>query len=126
MLFVLERLLERAWSGDAADTASKSLAAERAVARTFHRTVYAVLPLIAVIAFARIWVGALGLSVAASGHALRAINRAAAMLCVAYAAWAAGRLAIERHIGALSPNLRVPVERDHGFRWKMITQSGGT
>ena len=21
--------------------------------------------------------------------------------------------------------LRVPVERDHGFRWKMITQSGG-
>jgi GH15 family glucan-1,4-alpha-glucosidase len=22
--------------------------------------------------------------------------------------------------------LRVPVERDHGFRWKMITQSGGT
>jgi hypothetical protein len=25
-----------------------------------------------------------------------------------------------------SPLLRVPVERDHGFRWKMITQSGGT
>jgi hypothetical protein len=22
--------------------------------------------------------------------------------------------------------MRVPVERDHGFRWKMITQSGGT
>ena len=22
--------------------------------------------------------------------------------------------------------VRVPVERDHGFRWKMITQSGGT
>jgi hypothetical protein len=22
--------------------------------------------------------------------------------------------------------LRVPVERDHRFRWKMITQSGGT
>jgi DNA replication protein DnaC len=22
--------------------------------------------------------------------------------------------------------LRVPVDRDHGFRWKMITQSGGT
>jgi hypothetical protein len=22
--------------------------------------------------------------------------------------------------------LRVPVEGDHGFRWKMITQSGGT
>ena len=22
--------------------------------------------------------------------------------------------------------LRVPVERDHGFRWKMITQSGAT
>jgi hypothetical protein len=21
--------------------------------------------------------------------------------------------------------LRVPVERDHGFRWKMITQSSG-
>jgi transposase len=26
----------------------------------------------------------------------------------------------------IAPNLRVPVERDHGFRWKMITQSGGT
>src|SRR5665213_3474766 len=24
------------------------------------------------------------------------------------------------------PDLRVPVERDHGFRWKMIAQSGGT
>jgi AhpC/TSA family len=23
-------------------------------------------------------------------------------------------------------SLRVPVERDHRFRWKMITQSGGT
>ena len=23
-------------------------------------------------------------------------------------------------------NVRVPVDRDHGFRWKMITQSGGT
>jgi hypothetical protein len=22
--------------------------------------------------------------------------------------------------------VRVPVERDHGFRWKMIAQSGGT
>jgi hypothetical protein len=22
--------------------------------------------------------------------------------------------------------LRVPVDRDHGFRWKLITQSGGT
>jgi hypothetical protein len=22
-------------------------------------------------------------------------------------------------------SMRVPVERDHGFRWKMITQSGG-
>jgi hypothetical protein len=22
--------------------------------------------------------------------------------------------------------VHVPVERDHGFRWKMITQSGGT
>jgi IS5 family transposase len=22
--------------------------------------------------------------------------------------------------------VRVPVDRDHGFRWKMITQSGGT
>jgi len=25
-----------------------------------------------------------------------------------------------------SPGVRVPVERDHGFRWKMITESGGT
>jgi hypothetical protein len=25
-----------------------------------------------------------------------------------------------------APGLRVPVECDHGFRWKMITQSGGT
>jgi transposase len=24
------------------------------------------------------------------------------------------------------PWLRVPVERDHGFRWKLITQSGAT
>ena len=23
-------------------------------------------------------------------------------------------------------DVRVPVDRDHGFRWKMITQSGGT
>jgi len=26
----------------------------------------------------------------------------------------------------VNAKLRVPVERDHGFRWKMITQSGGT
>jgi len=24
------------------------------------------------------------------------------------------------------PSMRVPVERDHRFRWKMITQSGAT
>jgi hypothetical protein len=28
--------------------------------------------------------------------------------------------------GKLPLLLRVPVERDHGFRWKMITQSGAT
>jgi hypothetical protein len=27
---------------------------------------------------------------------------------------------------ALADALRVPVESDHGFRWKMIAQSGGT
>jgi len=26
----------------------------------------------------------------------------------------------------VKPALRVPVERDHGFRWKVITQSGGS
>jgi transcriptional regulator with XRE-family HTH domain len=30
-----------------------------------------------------------------------------------------------RQLGEMT-GLRVPVERDHGFRWKMITQSGGT
>jgi len=28
--------------------------------------------------------------------------------------------------GSIPVSVRVPVERDHGFRWKMITQSGGT
>src|SRR5438094_6151245 len=28
--------------------------------------------------------------------------------------------------GGVLTGLRVPVERDHGFRWKMITQSGGS
>ena len=27
---------------------------------------------------------------------------------------------------AVQYGVRVPVERDHGFRWKVITQSGGT
>jgi hypothetical protein len=31
-----------------------------------------------------------------------------------------------QHSKDTSTVLRVPVERDHGFRWKMITQSGGT
>jgi hypothetical protein len=31
-----------------------------------------------------------------------------------------------RNSDAGSSSVRVPVERDHGFRWKMITQSGGT
>jgi len=31
-----------------------------------------------------------------------------------------------RIINASWEVVRVPVERDHGFRWKMITQSGGT
>ena len=25
-----------------------------------------------------------------------------------------------------TPQVRVPVDCDHGFRWKMITESGGT
>ncbi len=34
---------------------------------------------------------------------------------------------VREAIGAVMPvdRLRVPVERDHGFRWKLITQSGG-
>ena len=32
---------------------------------------------------------------------------------------------IEKIIAAYR-EVRVPVERDHGFRWKMITESGGT
>ncbi len=31
-----------------------------------------------------------------------------------------------RRTVVIVPLLRVPVERDHGFRWKMITQSGAT
>src|SRR6266478_4640689 len=33
---------------------------------------------------------------------------------------------IRRRLRCLVWVLRVPVERDHGFRWKMITESGGT
>ena len=29
-------------------------------------------------------------------------------------------------IESFNARLRVPVDCDHGFRWKMITQSGGT
>jgi hypothetical protein len=29
-------------------------------------------------------------------------------------------------LAAFEAALRVPVEGDHGFRWKMIAQSGGT
>jgi hypothetical protein len=29
-------------------------------------------------------------------------------------------------VDGTQPCLRVPVESDHGFGWKMITQSGGT
>jgi hypothetical protein len=37
------------------------------------------------------------------------------------------RAVADGQIGSdLEPTLRVPVDRDHGFRWKMITQSGGT
>lgn len=107
VLLVLERLLGRAWSGDVADAAGEPGAAERAVTRTFHRVLRAVLLLIAAVAFARIWVGALGLGSAAAGHALRAIDRAAAMLFVAYAVWEAGRLAIERHLQQ-APGVALP------------------
>ena len=33
---------------------------------------------------------------------------------------------IGRSPDTATAEVRVPVERDHGFRWKMITQSGGT
>jgi hypothetical protein len=26
----------------------------------------------------------------------------------------------------VAPRVRVPVDRDHGFRWKVIIESGGT
>jgi hypothetical protein len=45
-----------------------------------------------------------------------------------YADRARARL-LTRRMAAITrrcTTLRVPVERDHGFRWKMITQSGGT
>ena len=32
----------------------------------------------------------------------------------------------DRGAQSVAHYLRVPVERDHGFRWKMITESGGT
>jgi small-conductance mechanosensitive channel len=98
VLLVLERLLARAWSGDMADAAGKSGAAARAVAESFHRVMHAVLLLVAVVALARIWVDALAPGIAAADYARHAIDRAAAMLFVAYAVWEAGRLAIERHL----------------------------
>jgi hypothetical protein len=33
---------------------------------------------------------------------------------------------VREDVGEASAGVRVPVECDHGFRWKMITQSGGT
>jgi small-conductance mechanosensitive channel len=106
VVLVLERLLARAGNGDAVD-AGRSDSAARAVARSLHCVLRAVLLLIAVVALVRIWVGALGLDLAASGHARRAIDRAAAMLFVAYAVWEAGRLAIERHLQQ-TPSVAVP------------------
>ena len=35
------------------------------------------------------------------------------------------RLGLAERLAAVIP-VRVPVERDHGFRWKMIIQSSGT
>jgi small-conductance mechanosensitive channel len=107
VVLVLERLLGRAWSGDAADAVGGSVGAEHAVTRTFHRILRAILLLIATVAFVRIWVGALDMSPAAAGHARRAIDQAAALLFAAYAVWEAGRLAIERHLQK-APGLALP------------------
>ena len=35
-------------------------------------------------------------------------------------------LLVDLYGAQVAADLRVPVDRDHGFRWKMITQSGGT
>lgn len=107
VLLVLERLLERSWSGSAAEASGKPGAAEQAVAQTFHHIVVAVVLLIAVIALARIWVGVLGLGAVAAGHARSAIDQAAAMVFVAYAVWEAGKLAIERHLQR-APGIALP------------------
>ena len=98
LLLVLERLTERGWHDSEPTAGGARDAADRLVARSFHRILRVAVLLGAVMTLAWIWIDAIGLPAAATARAVQSGAAAVGTLFVAYLAWELMRLAIDRHL----------------------------
>lgn len=98
LLLVLERLTERGWHDSAPVIGGARDAADRLMARSFHRIVRAAVLLGAVMTLAWIWIDAIDPQPAAAARAVQSSAAAVGTLFVAYLAWELFRLAIDRHL----------------------------
>jgi moderate conductance mechanosensitive channel len=114
VLLVLEQLTERGWHDADPDADRPSCGTDRLVARSMHRILRVLVPLIALLALVWIWVDAIQLPAAEAARTLRSATAAVATLMVAYVAWVLCRLAIDRHLQGVSVGPKLPGIDDDG------------
>ena len=107
-LLVLERLIDRGWH-DADEAADHRWAGtDTLVACSMHRILRVLLPLMAVLALAWIWLDAIKLPKALETRALHSTMVALATLLIAYVAWVLCQLAIDRNLQGIGAGPRLP------------------
>jgi small-conductance mechanosensitive channel len=108
VLVVLERLTERGWRDSDPAAGGHAGAADRLVARGFHRILRAVALAAAAITLVCIWADAIELSPAEAASAMHSGIAATVTLFVAYLAWELVRLGIDRHLQTVTTGPKVP------------------
>jgi len=108
VLLVLERLINRGWHEADQAVDYRWAGTDTLVARSMHRILQVLVPLMAVLALVWIWLDAIELPEAQETRALHSTMAALATLLIAYVAWVLCQLAIDRNLQGVGAGPKLP------------------
>jgi small-conductance mechanosensitive channel len=112
VLLVLERLIDRGWHDADQPVDYRTAETDTLVARSMHRILQVLVPLLAVLALVWIWLDAIELPEAQETRALHSTMAALATLLIAYVAWVLCQLAIDRNLQGVGAGPKLPGSDD--------------
>jgi moderate conductance mechanosensitive channel len=108
VLLVLERLIDKGWHEADQAVDYRWAGTDTLVACSMHRILQVLIPLMAVLALAWIWLDAIELPEAQEARALHSTMAALATLLIAYVVWVLCQLAIDRNLQDVGAGPKLP------------------